>query len=55
MTYKIGETLYDADNMLWETKIGLDDKKLTLLFSVWGKSERESKDRAESLVYHLQK
>jgi len=31
------------------------DKKMTLLFSVWGKNERESKDRAEALVYLLEK
>ena len=53
MTYKIGITVYDADNMLYETKVGLNDKKMTLLYSVWGKSEFDSKCLAESLIVML--
>lgn len=55
MTYKIGVTIYDADMQLFETKVGIDDKKMTLLYSAWGKTEVESKGRAESLIFHLGK
>lgn len=51
--YKIGLTVYDEDNMLFETKIG--NENLKLLFSTWGETEAESKERAESLVAELGK
>lgn len=53
MTYKIGIAVYDEDNMLWETKVGLNNSNLTLLYSVWGKTELESKLRAEELTFNL--
>jgi len=48
MTYKIGITSYDNDHELWETHIGSED--MELLFSVWGKTEKDSKKKAERLV-----
>lgn len=53
--YKIGITSYDDWNLLWETKVGLNDKKLTLLYSVWGKTEQDSIDKARALVGNLEK
>ena len=49
-TYKIGITVYDDWKLLWETHIGLTDKKGTLVYSVWGKTEKLSKDLAEKLL-----
>lgn len=51
--YKIGITSYDDLNLLFETKVGLADKKMTLLYSVWGKSEAESKKNAKILLEKL--
>jgi len=51
-TYKLEPTIYDSDMHLFETKVGIDNKKMTLLYSAWGKTEIESKGRAESLVLH---
>lgn len=48
--YKIGITSYDDFNMLYETKVGLNDKKQTLLYSVWGKSQDESLNNTKKLV-----
>ena len=53
--YKIGITSYDDFNLLWETKLGFNDKKQTLLFSVWGKSQSESKINADNLKILLEK
>ena len=55
MTYKIGATIYDADNMLWETKIGTNNTKMTLLYSAWGKTEAESVELALHLLEFLEK
>lgn len=52
--YKIGITSYDDFNLLFETKVGLTDKKQTLLFSVWGKTEKESEANAHCLVNLLE-
>jgi hypothetical protein len=52
--YTIGETIYDSDMILWETKVGTGSK-MTLLYSVWGKTEAESKERADFLVKILSK
>lgn len=49
--YKIGLTVYDEDNMLWETKIG--NENLKLLFSTWGETESESRKSAEDLITQL--
>ncbi len=52
--YKIGITSYDDFNLLFETKVGLTDKKQTLLYSVWGKSDKESEANAHCLVNLLE-
>ena len=54
MTYKIGITSYDNDELLFVTKVGLPTGNMDLLYSVWGKSEKQSKDRAEELVKWLE-
>lgn len=54
MKYKIGITVWDADNELWETKIGTNDKKMNLLYSVWGKTKETSKSEAEALIEILE-
>jgi hypothetical protein len=46
-------TTYDEENMLWETKIGLDRSNMPLLFTSWGKTEYESRQRAEELATML--
>ncbi len=51
--YMIGITTYDDWNQLWETKVGLADKKRTLLYSVWGKTEIESIKLAQQLLEKL--
>lgn len=43
-------TVFDEDNMLFETKVGEKNGKMDLLFSAWGSTEKESKDRANELV-----
>lgn len=50
-TYIIGQlTHYDSDDCLWYTKIGYNDKEMTLYCIVAGKSIEASKARAENLV-----
>ena len=36
-------TVFDNDHELWETHIG--NSEMDLLYSVWGKSEEESRER----------
>jgi len=36
-------TSYDNDNELFETYIGLQNKEMTLLYSAWGSTEKESR------------
>jgi hypothetical protein len=43
-------THYDSDEMLWFTKIGTKD---TLFYTVWGKTEAESRLRATLLLEML--
>lgn len=45
--YTIGITTYDNDAELFETHIGIDGGDL--LYSVWGKTEQESKNSASLL------
>ena len=44
-------TVLDNDHELWETHIG--NSEMDLLFSVWGKSEEESRLAAENLIFSL--
>ena len=44
-------TVLDNDHELWETHIG--NSEMDLLFSVWGKSEKESRLAAENLIFSL--
>lgn len=46
---------YDNDNLLWETKIGTDEKDMPLKLSAWGKTEEESRTSASELVKILNK
>jgi len=36
-------TVFDEDKELFETHIGLDNEERTLLLSVWGKTEDQSR------------
>ncbi len=51
--YIVGVPIYDEDNQLWEVKIGLNDKKMTLLYSVWGKDLELCKKKAHELIMYL--
>ena len=53
--YIVGVPIYDEDNQLWEVKVGLNDKKMTLLYSVWGISETDSLYKANTLVFALER
>ena len=44
-------TVLDNDHELWETHIG--NSEMDLLFSVWGKSEEESRERAKILIFSV--
>lgn len=48
-------TTWDNDEMLWATKVGVDKKGLPLHYTVWGKTNEESKERAINLLQHLSK
>lgn len=49
--YIVGElTHYDSDDCLWYTKIGIDDKQMTLFCIVAGKTLLTSRSRAENLA-----
>jgi len=43
-------TVFDEENELFETKIGLNNKEMTLLFSAWGDTAQKSRVMAEKLV-----
>ena len=42
-------TTYHSDHLLWETKVGINNKNMDLYYSVWGKSVVESRERSEKL------
>ena len=44
-------TVLDNDHELWETHIG--NSEMDLLYSVWGKSEEESRKRAQWFTISL--
>lgn len=49
-------TVLDDDKELYETYVGLDNKEKTLLFSAWGKTEKESRtlaNRVASILNHM--
>jgi len=48
-------TLFDADENLYFTKMGIEGKNMPLHYTVWGKSETESRDRATQLAEILTK
>lgn len=52
--YIVGVPIYDEDNQLWEVKVGLNDKKMTLLYSVWGTSITDSLTKASELKLVLE-
>lgn len=43
-------TSYDEDQQLYYTYVGLDNRFKSLLYSCWGMTEKESRERAEALV-----
>ena len=48
MKYTVSNhTLYDADEELFFTKVGIGNK---LLYTAWGITEKESKDNAQNIV-----
>lgn len=51
MKYVVSKlTYYDSDDCLWYTKIGLNDKEMTLYCIVAGKTLKSSVSRAENLA-----
>lgn len=48
------EAFYDDQKLLWGTYIGLNDKKRTLIATIWGKNEVDSKLNAEAILSKLQ-
>jgi len=42
-------TFFDADENLWFTKMGIEGKNMPLHYTVWGKTESESRERATTL------
>jgi len=53
MIYKISPiTVLDNDHELFETHVGNTD--MELLYSVWGKTEQESRQKANQLIELLE-
>lgn len=48
-------TTFDEDEELWGTKVGLDGEGMPLHFTCWGKTEKESRERAAVLSLILNK
>lgn len=48
-------TLYDADEELYFTKMGIEGKNMPIHYTVWGKTESESRQRAIDLAIILTK
>ena len=42
-------TFYDQDEQLFYTKMGVEGKNIPLHYTVWGKTETESRTSAEKL------
>lgn len=43
-------TTWEEEEELWETKVGTDEKDMPLWFICVGKTEKESRERAEMLL-----
>lgn len=43
-------TTWENDEMLWATKLGIEGKNMPLHYTVWGKTELESRLRTERLA-----
>lgn len=48
-------TTWENDEMLWATKVGIEGKDMPLHYTVWGKTEQESRLRTERLAEILTK
>lgn len=46
-------TTYDDEQLLYATKLGIEGKNMPLHYTVWGKTEQESRERAERLAEKL--
>ena len=56
MNYKISPViLYDEDEKLFYTKVGVQGRNMPLHYTVWGMTEEECRTRAERLVEILSK
>lgn len=54
MKYFISDaTIFDEDEQLWFTKVGSGSKSGSLHYTVWGKNEEESRQKARDLVLLL--
>lgn len=42
-------TVYDDEQELWATKVGIEGKTMPLHYTVWGQTEQQSRERAERL------
>ena len=52
--YIISEhTLFDAEENLYYTKMGIEGKNMPIHYTVWGSTEQESKQRANDLAQIL--
>lgn len=43
-------TLFDEEQELWSTKLGVEGKHMPLHYTVWGETELKSRERAERLA-----
>lgn len=46
-------TVYDDEHQLFGTKVGLNTQKMPLHYTCWGKTEWESRQRADELTKNL--
>ena len=44
------ESLWDSDRELYYTHIGLNNSNMDLLITVWGKTPKQSKQRADNIA-----
>lgn len=43
-------TTWDDEQLLWQTKLGIEGKNMPLHYTVWGKTQLESRQRTERLA-----
>jgi hypothetical protein len=48
-------TTWDDEQMLFATKLGIEGKNMPLHYTVWGKTQQESRTRTEMLAEILTK